>query len=112
MQVTELTQLLSLSMSYQAYLQELNAQNLKLADTGSSLGIEMSFAEMLEGVDVTRVTNDEWRMRLVDATSPQPASISLDQLSLAATKNAGSYRVMAEGLDRLLGLYRTSLGKG
>ena len=112
MQVSELTQLLSLSMSYQAYLQELNAQNLQLANTGSSLGIEKSFAELIEGVDVAEVTNDEWRSRLVEATNPQPASISLDQLSLAATKNAGSYRVMAEGMDRLLSLYRTSLGKG
>ena len=99
-------------MSYQAYLQELNAQNLQLADTGSSLGIEKSFAELLESVDVTRVTNDEWRSRLIEATNPQPTSISLDQISLAATKNAGSYRVMAEGLDRMLSLYRTSLGKG
>ena len=112
MEIAELSHLVSLSMSYQAYLQELNARNMRLAESGQKSVLQLSFSELLEQVNVAETSSAGWRQVLEAETTITPGALALDEISLAVSRNAGSYRTLSEGYSRVLSLYRTSLGKG
>lgn len=112
MEIAELSHLVSLSMTYEAYVQELNAKNVHAVTTGRAVSLEVSFAELLAGIDPGATSSDQMRDLLDAKTVEVRDTPSLEQISIAAEKSAGSYRSIAEAYGRVLGLYRTSLGKG
>jgi len=112
MEITELSHLVSLSMSYQAYVQELNARNVQMANAGQKASMDSSFADLLGQVDVEQTSADQWRQLLVEKTVVTADALSLDEIALAVEKSAGSYSAISEGYSRILSLYRTGLGRG
>jgi len=112
MEIIELSHLVSLSMSYQAYIQELNAENVQSGITGRAPVLDVSFADLLAEIDVRETTNEQLRELLDSRTIEAQEAPSLERIAIAAEKSAASYRAVAESYGRILGLYRTSLGKG
>jgi hypothetical protein len=112
MEIAELSHLVSLSMTYQAYVQELNAKNAQAGITGRASSLAVSFADLLADIDPARTNSDQLRELLDSKTTDAAEAPSLEQISISAEKSAASYRAVAEGYGRILGLYRTGLGKG
>ena len=112
MELAELSHLVSLSMSYQAYAQELNARNVRMAGSGQKLQLDSTFAELLQQVNVSNTSSVEWRSLLLEKTTSTADAMSLDEISIAVEKSAGQYKAVSEAYSRVLSLYRTGLGRG
>ena len=111
MDIFELGKISSLALTYQAYLQELNARNIGLAGTETRNVLDVSFSELLQSVGGEHEMA-AWRTQLENHTRVVPSSGSLDEISVDAHRTTSRYNAIVEAYGRTLQLYKTALGRG
>ena len=111
MDIIELGRLTSVALTYQNYLQDLNAENVALAPSNTRRVMDATFVDLLKGTQLDASVMAEWAEKLREHTQTIAADGSLDQISLDVQRVAGEYSRIAEAYGRALSVYRVALGR-
>lgn len=111
MDIIELGRLTSVALTYQNYLQELNAENVALAPGNSRRVLDATFQELLQASKLDAASVANWASELRAHTHNVPSDGSLDEISLDIQKAAAEYNKIAEAYGRALSIYQVALGR-
>lgn len=111
MDIVELGRLTSVALTYQNYLQELNAENISLAPTNTKHVMDASFVDLLKGTRLDEEGVAEWTRKLEQHTRSVAADGSLDQISLDVQRATANFNKIAEAYGRALSIYSVALGR-
>lgn len=111
MDIVELGRLTSVALTYQNYLQELNAENVSLAPTNTKQVLDASFVDLLKGTSLDEGGVAEWTRKLEQHTRRVATDGSLDQISLDVQRATSNFNKIAEAYGRALSIYSVALGR-
>jgi vacuolar-type H+-ATPase catalytic subunit A/Vma1 len=111
MDIVELGRLTSVALTYQNYLQELNAENIALAPGNTRRVPDTTFQEMLQASKLDAASVADWASELRAHTRDIPSDGSLEEISLDIQTAAAEYNKIAEAYGRALAIYQVALGR-